>query len=62
MVAIVETELNVHLIINVQQQTLYKKQWYQHPVNLIRNILVLPKLHLKIVSETVREIFAQKVC
>ena len=60
--AIVEIEPNAHLIINVLRQTLYVKQWYQHPVNQTRNISVMQKLHLKIVSETTQEISLQKAC
>ena len=39
---------------------MYTKQWYQHPVNQIRNISVLQKLHLKIASETTQEAFVTK--
>ena len=28
------------------------KQWWQHPANQLENILVLQKLHLKVVSPT----------
>ena len=55
-----ETEPNVHLIINVEQQTLYTKQWYQHSVNQIRNISILQRLRLKIALEATQEIFVSK--
>ena len=58
--AIVETEPNVHLITNIQRQTFYTKQWYQHSVNQIRNISVLQKLQLKIRSEPTQESFVSK--
>ena len=58
--AIVEIKPNAHSITNVQQQTLYLKQLYQHPVNEITNKLVLQKLVLKIVSETTKAISATR--
>ena len=51
--AIVEIELNTHVLMIVF--TLYA-----NPANQIRKISVLQKRHLKIVLETTQEIFATK--